>query len=108
MDQWRGQGETPPFFGSKRENPKPLVKCGAGKGLLSQPPRWGQISYNQPTVATDITASVPKESMPSRKFSRRKQFRCHSGAINDTAFQHRPNGDVEGRYDPLVNANPHD
>ena len=30
------------------------------------------------------------------KFSRRKQFRRHSGTINDTAFQHHRYGDVEG------------
>ncbi len=73
-----GQGETPLFFGSKRESPKPLVSCGAGKGLLSQPPRWGQISYDQPTVATDNTSSVPKELMPSPTSSRREN---NSGAI---------------------------
>ncbi len=72
-----GQGETPPFFGSKRENSKPLVKSGAGKGLLSQPPQWGQISYDQPTVPRDNTSSVPKEPPPSLKSSRRKEFRCH-------------------------------
>ncbi len=42
------------------------------------------------------------------KFSPRKQFRRDSGAINETALLHRLYGDVEGRYDPLVNANPDD
>jgi len=78
MDEGRRQGETPPLLGSKRENPKPQVRCGAGKGLLSQPHRWGQISYDQPTVATDNTSSVPKELMPSPASSRGEN---NSGAI---------------------------